>query len=214
MGNCEMDKFLHIKLFNKKHAYPDAPGAQQEVWGRIILFYQSGETAVILVDTEWDLLKFAEWYITNKQFLFFETLSAPGDQKANNGESIAEAIARLTQTKFLEKEEDVEFQWFDYLYQFSSRHNLWNSLMGSKIPNILLGRNHNFGEISFYSNSKKWSYEFNLSDFKEEVEQEIAKFLLFHKNSSSTELHNRIDVIINGLGRSDLVDCCKDLNQV
>lgn len=198
-----MKKHLHVKMINKPHAFPEEPSADFEAWGRILFLYQSEDTVKLLIDTEWDLLVFCEWFISNKHSLLHETLSAPNNQKLNERESVAEAILRFNQKEFPENEEEAEFEWFDYLFQFSSRHNLWNSLMGNRIPNIMLSCNYNDGEISFCSDKEKWRYEFNMNDFVEEVEQEIEKFLLYSKKHRGTkDSLARIDLILLELGKA------------
>ncbi len=205
-----MTKFLHIKMLNKAHPYSGSPGADSEAWGRIILFHELEGSATILVDTEWDLLVFSEWFVTNKQALCLETLVAPGNQRSQKGESIAEAVTRLNQKEFSDDEEAMEFEWFDFLYQFNMRHNLWCSLMGNKIPNILLCCNNGDGEISFFSDGEKWRHEFDMNNFIKEVEQEIEKFLLYWKNNRGTENPlNRAELILNKLEVAEGLDCCK-----
>ncbi len=205
-----MTESLHIKMLHKVHPYAGSLGADSEAWGRIILSHETESSETILVDTEWDLLVFSEWFITNQQALCLETLVAPGNQRLQKGESVAEAVARLNQKEFPEDQEDLELEWFDFLYQFNLRHNLWYSLMGSKIPNILLCCNNGNGEISFFSDGEKWKYDFNMNEFIKEVEQEIKNYLLFLKNTGVTDNSlNRAKFIVNKLQAAEELNCCK-----
>lgn len=57
---------LKIKVELKDHPYRTAPGANLEAWGNISLDILSGANVERLVQTEWDVLCLAEWYIDNK----------------------------------------------------------------------------------------------------------------------------------------------------
>lgn len=204
-----MTYYLHIKMINKPHPYPESPDAEYEAWGRIIIFWQSDDIASVLVDTEWDLALFSEWFMTNEESLCTENLNPPENILEQPRKSLAETISILHQKEFDPNEDEQEFNWFDYLFQYSSRHNIWNSLLGSRIPNILIGCNNGFGEISFYGDEKKWQYSFEMKDFIREVEQEIEKFLIFQKKNTRMEkLSIRIDSILQKIPKRDFENCC------
>jgi len=195
---------LHIKMLNKQHAYPEDPNAEYEAWGRMIIFCQSDKIASVLADTEWDLALFSEWFVTNREALRSENLDPPENTLDQPGKSLVETVVILSQREFdLEfdpDEDEQESDWFDYLYQYDTRHNLRKSLMGSGIPPIHIGRHNGHGEISLYGEDEKWHYRFEMEDFIREAEQEIEKFLTYQKTNMKLEKQGaRIDAILQQL---------------
>ena len=141
--------------------------------------------------------------------MYSEKLSPPSYTLPQSQESLIQIIRKLREREFKKNEEEVEYEWFDYLYQYSTRHNLWNGLMGSRVPNILLGCNNGIGEISMFDNENKWHLNFDMEEFIQEAKQEIVKFLLFWKNiCKSGEVTSRIEAIIQEIANEEQQNCC------
>jgi hypothetical protein len=61
---------------------------------------------------------------------------------------------------------------------YYDRHSLRANLLGSKMPDILIGlRKFGVGEISLFSEDENWRYEYKMDVFIDEFKTEIKNFI-------------------------------------
>jgi hypothetical protein len=191
---------LRIKLALISHPYPNSPGAELEAWGRIGIYLLNNKSIKLLFEVEWDIALFIEWLVENQETLATEYLEIQGHTPLPS-ESLAQALDRFRERDFSEEEEEQEAIWFDSLYAYCTRHDLWFGLIGTKVPNIYIGCNHGHGEISLdLEGQEPKSYQFDMPDFLSSFANEIKHILTeWRERTLDKRVHNRCDVIIERL---------------
>ena len=125
--------------------------------GRIRCTLRQQENMLNLLDHQWTLISFVEWMIDSIPF-FFKPLQI-GTHTPLPNESLAACIQRLYDTDHPPPEEDTIY---DELYTYRTQHALRFALRGADIPDIMIGLNHNQGDISRYHHHYGWYYTFDL----------------------------------------------------
>lgn len=177
MGSLMMKNQLRVKLTKKPHAYPEVPEATIEAWGEIQLIVIRNTQVIPLFSTEWDLALFAEWIIANWEAIHKGELTTISGEFPRPSESLSETLSRFYEHDFSILDNETEEKWFDVLDEYVRSHNLWYGLLGAKIPSIIIGHNHDSGEISLYTDDIKWAYQFDTEDFKMNLKAEIRDFI-------------------------------------
>ena len=148
---------LRFDLALLEHPYPAVADAHLEVWGRLaIAVLVEGpkppfdyQMQVPLFETQWDLAELAEWFALHKDALCDLTLPSGDSYPAVlPGESLAQALRRLTNREFAEHEQGEQDRWYEALYQYRTQHSLRFAQRGSRLPDIIIGCNYGAGEIS------------------------------------------------------------------
>lgn len=153
---------LAITLTPLAHPFPDAPGSSLELWGRLQLAAEpQGED---LVNVQWDLAEFADWFARVRTALLSEDLTGPaGELLVADGQSLADALDHAQQHPPVGDDES-EQRWYTRLYDYRTRHVLTFALRGSRVPPVVIGRNGDDGEASL-ADPDGWSYRFDLTRF-------------------------------------------------
>ncbi len=175
--------FLHITMKHKKHPYPNDADAPYEAWGdfQVCLVHDGKEER--LLEFEWNLEVFIEWYLENHEKIHTESLAG-----GLPGESQAQTEHRLLHTDMEDMDERDELD--DNLYEFRAAHYLRMAFRGVEIPNIVIGVNHSEGEISLYPDEDSrwdksddffkrgnWAFSFDMSEFQSHLKAEIIAYL-------------------------------------
>ena len=167
-----MNTKLHINLKLLEHPYSYENGSEFEAWGQILMIVFDKSKPFILLDWQWNIIELVDWYIENREAICGESLL-----DVLQGENLAQALERLQARNFKEHEEELEYEWHTVLFEFRQQHSLRFALRGANIPNIIIGCNHGYGEISLVEGEKKWYYLFDFQDFCQNFENEMKQFL-------------------------------------
>lgn len=159
---------------------------------KLILRFDSNSNELCLLSHQWDADHLAEWYIENATSIWNKTLP-----QIFNQESLACALKRLQNFEFTEKQEDLEFAWHETLYQFRRSHSLRFALRGANIPEIILGKKNEHGEISRCDEKEDWHYEFSIDEFIGSSTDNLVKFLTKRRQELGSNL--RLEHLINAL---------------
>jgi hypothetical protein len=171
---------LKVCMTTIPHPYPEEEISKDERWGRLsLVILDSALNESTLLDMDWDLLPFIEWFNENKDILFTSFLICEElDMYPLPDESLAQALLRLQDRDFSEDDESVlADQWYEALFDFREHHSLRFALRGTKIPEIILGNNAGKSEISVSKGDYEWSYEFDENDFFQNIHESIEQFL-------------------------------------
>lgn len=175
-------KQLKVKFEKLNNPYLSNESLELEAWGAIRFYLIDDSNEIIeLLNWQWNVLCIFDWYINNKEYIFGTTLT-----EKKEDESIAEALQRLRDVDFGDDEEDDEFEWYSNLFNFWEKHSLRSALQGADIPDIIIGRSQNFGEISLSDDNIKWAYRFDICDFTLQFESELEKFIREWRGSESS----------------------------
>lgn len=187
-----MATHLQIELNHKPHPYPDEPGAPFDAWGRLSLSIILPYEKRLLVQREWAMARFADWFLVSENALCAECLSIAGWTPLPS-ESLAHALRRFQERDFAVDEEHAMFCWVDAIYAYRQHHSLRFALPGTNIQDIIIGRNHGRGEISLSQGDDgeehTWSYAFDMNAFCINVKYELRDFfenqLIITKNRTA-----------------------------
>jgi hypothetical protein len=193
-----MENRLVLRLEALAHPFPLDPGAAVECWGSIRLSLQMEHQVHILLDWQWDILPLAGWFLRNHPAICNDPPALVENNRPLDSESLAQALRRLQDKDFSEKDEDEAERWFAEIFRYREKHALRFALPGADIPDIVLGNNHGRGEISC-CDSSIWSYSFDMDEFCLTSEQEIRKFLE-NKVGDNSQVHARIREILLSTG--------------
>jgi hypothetical protein len=159
-------KNLKIKLKKTNNPYKEETSTILELWGKFAIYYEN-ET---LLNLEWDVASFIEWFAEKKEYLKVEMFPFPFTN------SIAESRELL-----FDKIDDFsnlqeQFAYEDWLTDYFMNHHF--HLRGTTTPDFYIGLTPNgCGEISYYDNEKYYVYSFDMNRFLEETDKEIKRFL-------------------------------------
>ncbi|WP_037588046.1 hypothetical protein [Stenoxybacter acetivorans] len=194
---------LIVKLIKKNNPYKNNC-IKNDDWGEIIISYGNK----ILLDWEWGLLEFIEWFNEKKGKLAQNLF--PQDPPFIFVNSIAESRDILYSVEFsdeeINKHQDVIY--LEKLANYFSDHHF--HLRGTLTPSFYIGLNiHGKGEISYgfnldhtgkisyglnvndlgetiyVDNNKYCSYIFNMSDFINTLEKEIKNLSIINNYSEN-----------------------------
>jgi hypothetical protein len=182
---------LRFKLVYLEHEYPFQERID-EMWGALEIYLLDSEVVEVLLKFEWDISELIEWYLDKHIAMFSE-----GFPYAQSGENLDQALDRIH--KEIEKVDDDDidelYKWDELLYRFRSSHCLRWGMNGSRVPALIIGLNHGYGEISLnlkpesgfmeekmddypgYYKPGSWAYTFDQEEFKVHFKQEIFNFL-------------------------------------
>lgn len=142
-----------------------------EVWGRFVL--RVGDT--ILVDQEWDLAEFLEWFVGSRHSLIFEELLVD-DVHPKPGESLHAALTRANDLLDdpLERDDDAEVtRIVEALEAYRERHIISRGFQGSNVRGWVIGPNGGTGEIS----NEAQVFQVDLRDFECSATADGIRFL-------------------------------------
>lgn len=160
---------IHIYLHLVSHPYPEDPGAAHDIWGSIRIQAMQNSVLVTLLDWQWDLLAFAEWFVVTQEDLLTETFYIAG-HAPRTGESLSQALERMRERDDFVDEREAD-DWFDALYIYYTHHSLQVALRGAAIPDIIVGLNRGQGEISLHN---AWHYSFDIESFCTRLRREFS----------------------------------------
>jgi len=199
---------LLIELIYKPNPYAEESQAYLDAWGQISIQIIEGDKSILLFTNQWDLALLAEWFADNQIRICKESLEFEGETPLDS-ESLAEAMWRLHQRDFEPSQEAEEFKWFTDLDDYWEHHNLRIGLIGSKIPNILIGCNHGVGEVSVYWGDDEWAYKFDMKGFILSFREEIRRFLtVWLSKNDNPEFQERIANILERIDVDLEGECC------
>ena len=147
-----MNGNVRLELAERPHPYPSAPDSAGEVW-RVIGFSCAGQP---IFSTQWDLVEPIGWFAAHREALAVEQLDdVPGagstrDPGTGTRDSLADALDRLGR-----RDDDDELA--TRLFEYRQRHMLTFAMRGARVPQIVLGRNGEEGELSL---ARSWAYRF------------------------------------------------------
>jgi hypothetical protein len=195
---------VKFELKPRPHPYPDEPSSPLELWGRLLLVATADKYPVILCETEWDLIEFAEWFAEHQDAMCHERLiDDDGGALVSPDQSLAVALAQLQQREF--DDDDAEERWFARLFEFRQRHVLTFALRGSRVPPITIGCNGTSGEVSLADGATTWSYQFSMSDFLADSQRSLRSLL----EGTHTGARQRAERVLTRLNRMDR-GCCSE----
>jgi hypothetical protein len=169
---------LRFDFEPKTYPYSDENLASSVKWGYLKIAIVSTNKHTILLETEWDLSVLIEWLKQNEQLIKYEALiNDEVNLSVMNSESLAQALNRLQEKDFSDKEEIQEDIWFDTLFKFREHHSLRFGLRGAKVPEIIIGCNNGIGEISLSNEIFEWSYKFDMDDFLADFSKKASSFI-------------------------------------
>jgi hypothetical protein len=148
------------------HPYDDEPSSAFEIWSKIslkVMDETNGEVVKAILDLEWDILVFLEWFIENKSFIINEIFPIKIQEK-----SLSENIFNFY--------EDIENKhtsdgMIDNMYNYRTKHDISFGLGGINVKSIIIGLKRNVHTISYYGVQENWEYEINITDFFQQIEQ-------------------------------------------
>jgi hypothetical protein len=182
---------LRIQMHYKTHPYPDYPASTHEAWGRLMLIIETESHSETLLEFDWTLNSFIEWFTNNIERIRHEFLP-----EIIPGESLAQALHRLKNRDFTD--EDAELKWYKKLYDFRKSHSFRWAFPGTVMPDIIIGHNNNKGEISLdvlndleieqehpqkafpppdFLKQESWAYQFGMDNFCTDLKAEFKRFL-------------------------------------
>lgn len=148
---------LSTRLVN--HPFPGDPGAECELWAEIKLSYEGPDGTTVLLEHQWDLVRFGEWLVA--EGCGFRGIELP--ESPRQCESLAQALRRMNDRPDESFESEGEFDaWFERIYDFRRSHSIRFALRGAAIPEIIFGIRSGSAEISSVE-SGEWKYAFELS---------------------------------------------------
>ena len=163
-------KQLKIKLNPLPYPY-EGEQKRYEDWGNIKLVYSGNTEIKEILNFEWNVLPFIEWYL---QIINELEKSPPFEVKKN--ESLAEALIRQIEIIAdcdLENDEDDNY---DILYEFRKNHDLSFGFKGTSIGSLIIGINNGEGEISSTDYDIKIAYQFEIKEFLKYTLKECYSF--------------------------------------
>lgn len=161
-------KNLKIKLKKTNNPYKEEMSTILELWGEFSIYWEN----VTLLNLEWDIASFIEWFAEKKEYLKEERFPFSFTN------SIAESRELLYDKvdDFSDLQEQEMFDYVDYLSDYFMNHHF--HLRGTKTPDFYIGLTPNgCGEISYYDNEEYRVYSFDMDRFLEETDKEIKQFL-------------------------------------
>jgi hypothetical protein len=201
---------LRFSFQLKPHPYPEDPDAHLEAWGFIHMYVLADGLPTSLLQWEWDLGIFAEWFAQNKASICTDVLSVNEQPESRPfpGESLAQAMNRLYDQDFPTEEEEA--QWYDALFAFRERHALRFALPGARIPDIFIGCNHGSGEVSLSTEvSEEWSYNFDMNRFCQHLTESLEYIIRrWMETTNSNAVLRRAADILERL-QPQLEACCQ-----
>lgn len=216
-----MSNKLRFDLQLKPHPTPEIASARLELWGKIGLYLITLTGQIEILQFEWNVDALAEWFTEHQHAICHETLTKYGpDFTPRPAESLAQALNRLEEQDVPEGSE-VADQWYDALYQFRESHSLRFAFRGVRVPPIIIGCNHNRGEVSLSTKVEDedgewwdeslngdWSYIFDMNDFYKHTHQVLLSVLrAWVANSIDSAANVRANSIIARL-QDDVTGCC------
>src|SRR5215217_2323633 len=130
---------LRCELRSQPYPYPGDAEESVVGWGVLSLSLLTSEDNLLLLNWEWDLLAFAEWFAQHGKGTCQDVLSICGDG-ALPSENLSQALQRLQNRDFHDDEDEAMVEWFNKLYDFRQQHSLRVALRGAHIPDIIIGR--------------------------------------------------------------------------
>ncbi len=193
LGASKMANQLRFELKKLANPYPVMHNA--DLWGQLSVIILTDGQVVLLLRTQSNLDALAEWFAKSEYALAHDKLSdkflLEGNQPTLE-ESLAVSLNKLQNRDFADDDEEAMFAWHDTLADYNRHHSLRVALEAN-VPNIIIGCNRGFGEISFtgdedkesypqlpdfYADLKEWSYSFDMDDFVTDLRKELKSFLL------------------------------------
>lgn len=165
---------LHFELVTRPHPYRDEAAADVELWGRCRGVMNLPEP-VHLFTVEWDLALFAEWLADSYAALGEDVAAdAEGGPLVDEGESLADALARAQRRDDFGDDQAAEEAWFDRLHRFRVHHSLTFAFRGARIPPIVIGRNGENGDVSL---AAEWHHRYDFDHFMADLLQRTHTLL-------------------------------------
>lgn len=169
---------LKVELKKKEYPYEDDPSASFNLWGEIIICYEDE----ILLDTQWNITNFIEWFIENEEYLKIEKF--PFEYTNSIAESRDLLFERVDD--FSDSQEQEMFDYVDELSEYFPNH--YFHLRGTDTQSYYIGLTPtNGGEISYCVDDKYYSYNFDMDKFITRVDEEIKRFLESTQIKASTQ---------------------------
>jgi hypothetical protein len=155
---------IFLKKINNPYSYEES--SEYDLWGQIEIYYSEK----ILIDTQWNVLPFIEWFNSNFEKLNTEIFPF----RLNN--SIAETRDVLYNKNDFANEQEEDL-YYKNLENYFSRHFL--KIKGTDTNIFYIGLiDNNIGEISFCKNKIYYSYYFAMDNFINQTKNEINTFIL------------------------------------
>lgn len=154
---------LSLQVNILSHCEVPFPFSEEEVPASIILsiVLPNSAESITVFDIKWDAICIMRWFLSNKAPLFDDLLPI---QIRRTG-SIATSIAR-----FYDVVSPDDLNVLDMVLEYRSRHELGFAMRGVDIPEIYLGNNDGYHEISHCDDVTEWAYRINLANFFNELE--------------------------------------------
>lgn len=200
--------FIEIILLPHPFPYPENPPSRAERWGEFLLRLQTDEEVTTLLDAEWNIDNFAEWFAESQVELCRNTEKIAGEA-LEPGESLAHALERLYSREFPDDAPDeILEEYYHELGEFREPRALHGGFRGLIIPDIVIGCNHGAGEVSLCDEGIEWSYAFEMTDFLQETQAKVRAFLIAWIESTTDILVQRYATGILVQLNADLSECC------
>lgn len=169
---------LKIEIKKRHYPYKDDISAPFNLWGEFIITCEES----VLLDTEWDITVFIEWFIENKEYLKIEKF--PFDFVNSIAES-RDLLFNKVDT-FNEEQEEEMFEYVEVLSNYFSNHYL--HLRGTDTQSFYIGLvQDGRGEISYTIDNTYYKYIFDMEKFLVQVDEEIKGYLKTVKLSEESQ---------------------------
>ena len=171
-----MENKLRFNLRSSPNPYLCSDQSTSEKWGCLSIVLLKSNEEFNLLQIQWDLCVLIRWLFENQSFLTSELLLIPENGSPLPDESLTQAIQRLLDREFSEDQESEEEQWYEAIFNFRQHHALRSALHGANIPDIFIGLNHGYGEISLCNSDENWCYQFDMNDFFNDFIEQVKLF--------------------------------------
>jgi len=153
---------LDIEIEFLDHLYAHEPGSKGELWSKIRLEILDDRGCLVktVLDWQWDIILFLNWFIENEKFLRNENI--PDNIKSS---SIAKGIYDF----YRKLSEPYDFTEIDKVYEYRERHVLWFGLKGADIDDFCIGLNNGSVTISLHNKKERWNYNIDVEDFFKKI---------------------------------------------
>ena len=199
---------LQFELERLPHAYPNEPGAELELWGRLTVRVIGAAGPRLLTETEWDLSEFAAWFSEHQRSLCSEQIvGTDGKRLSRPGETLAETLLRAQGLNF--PDDESNYSWLNYLFQFRTRHVLTFALRGARVEPLVIGCNGGAGEISSLNDSSV-RHRFYMHKFLEDVQKQTRALVHDWQGQRGTNARMRAQALLRELNAT-YRNCCNEL---
>ena len=131
-------------------------------WALISFSIEKGNKCFFSLNHYWNYEPLIEWFIENENNIVNEDFFFDSSEK-----SLLEKFNIAREVDFnMESNDSIIEIWHDKLFDYQESHNIRRALKGADIPEIIIGKNNNFHEISIKIDDGKFTtYQIDIYTF-------------------------------------------------